>query len=281
MGELLTPTSLGGLKVRKASTIIVKPSIMVYGGSGIGKSTFAASILDIPDMSPALHINIENGIGEYVAESRPDLDVVDVDNFGQLQKVFDVLNKTRNDDAGTVGSEGWKTVILDNLTESQKQGMAHLFPGSSTPKFDDVLTGSWADGTWNRNSEQMRVLIRAFRQLPVTTIFVAWERDLSKPDSALVEMVPSFSPSFAKEAPGMLQDVYYYHFLKTGERALETARSKTWTAKDRTGKLPPTILNPTMHEVWEYWTGKKVYTPSADAGTSSGIRKITPRRIGN
>lgn len=274
-GELLTPTSLGGLKVRKASEIIVKPSVMIYGGSGIGKSTLAASVMEIEDLTPALHLNIENGIGEYVAEAHPDLDVVSVDNFKELQKVFDALNKSRNDELGTVG-DGWRSVIVDNLTESQKQGMAHLFPGSSTPKFDDVLTGSWADGTWNRNSEQMRVLIRAFRQLPVTTIFVAWERDLSKNDSALTDMVPSFSPSFAKEAPGMLQDVYYYHFLKTGERALETARSKNWTAKDRTGKLPPTLIDPTMLEIWEYWTGKRIYTPPTNSNTQKptiGLRR--------
>jgi hypothetical protein len=274
---LLTPGKTGGLKTRKASEIKAKPSVMIYGGSGIGKSTLAASAIDVPELSPVLHLNIENGMSEFVAERHPDVDVLDIDTFADLQKAFDYLNKTRNNDAGTVG-EGWRTVILDNLTESQKQGMAHMFPGGGAPKFDDVLTGSWGDGTWNKNSEQMRVLIRAFRQLPVYSIFVAWERDLSKPDTPLQELVPSFSPSFAKEAPGMLNDVFYYHFNKAGERALETARSKTWTAKDRSGKLPATIVNPTMQTLFDYWSGRLVAEKTQSETPKNATMAVRPRK---
>jgi hypothetical protein len=276
----LSSGNLGGLKTRKARDIKAKPSIMIYGGSGIGKSTFACSSIEVPEMGPVLSINIENGMGESISEAYPDVDVVDVETFAELQSVFDVLNRTRNDEAGTVGTEGWRTVIIDNMTESQKQGMAHLFPGASSPKFADVLTGSWGDGTWNKNSEQMRVLIRAMRQLPVYTIFIAWERDISKPDTALTNMVPSFSPSFAAEAPGMLNDVFYYHFSRDNTRLLETARSNKWTAKDRTGKLPATLIDPKMSDLWAYWSGQKIASnDQANATTSeNGANRLTPRR---
>lgn len=274
-----TPTlrsgQLGGLKTRKAAVGIVKPSIMIYGGSGIGKTTLAASACEVPEMSPVLHINIENGIGESIQDKYPDLDVYDVDTFKDLQTVFDYLNRTKDVERGTVGEEGWRACILDNLTESQKQGMAHLFPDAGSPKFDDVLTGSWGDGTWNKNSEQMRVLIRAFRTLPVHTIFVAWERDLSKTDSKLVDLVPSFSPSFAKEAPGMLNDVFWYHFTSDGARVLETGRGRTWTAKDRSGKLPQQIIDPTMSKLNDYWTGKLVRPAAATTATSNGLKPLT------
>jgi hypothetical protein len=90
-------------------------------------------------------------------------------------------------------------------------------------------------------------------------------------------MVPAFSPSFAREAPGMFNDIYYYHFDRDSNRVLETARSKTWTAKDRTGKLPSQLVNPTMSEVHAYWTGKKIATP--DTTTPSAKRPgITLRK---
>ncbi|HST77281.1 MAG TPA: AAA family ATPase [Verrucomicrobiae bacterium] len=272
MTSTLKPGQLGGLKTRKASEVKSKPSIMLYGGSGIGKSTLAASACLVPELSPVLHLNIENGIGEGISEQFPDIDVLDVESIGELQNAYEYLAKTADPESGTVGSEGWRTVILDNLTEAQKQGMAHLHNESpKTFKFDDVLTGTWADGTWNKNSEQMRKLIRAFRGLPVYTIFIAWERDLSKPDSALTDLVPSFSPSFAKEAPGMLNDIYYYHFDKQGQRVLETSRSKNWTAKDRTGKMPAQIVNPTMSVIHDYWTGRKTAPTVSESAKRPGI----------
>lgn len=279
MTAALSPGKLGGLKTRKVVTVKQHPSIMIYGGSGIGKSDLALSASLVPDMGPVLHINIENGLGEWHASRYPDVDSIDVDTFGGLQKVYDTLFKYRDETSATVGDgeNNWRTVIVDNLTESQKQGMAHLFPESKGMKFDDVLTGSWGDGTWNKNSEQMRVLIRAFRSLPVYTIFVAWERDLDKSDSPKQELVPSFSPSFAKEAPGMLNDVFYYHFSRDGERVLETARSRTWTAKDRTGKLPAQIINPTMAEIHAYWIGEKIKT-QAQAANNAGTNSLKPRR---
>lgn len=272
----LKPGALKGLRTKKASEIKQAPSIMVYGGSGIGKSAFVASASLVPEMSPVLHLDLENGISEYISDRYPDLDTYTVSSMKVFQEVFDILNADRNDEAGTVGEGGWRTVIIDNATESQKQGMAHLFPGSATPKFADVLTGSWGDGTWNKNSEQMRVMIRAFRSLPVNTLFTAWERDISKEDES-TKIVPSFSPSFAAEAPGMFQDVYYYTFNRDGTRVLHTARDRKFTAKDRTGKLPAQLVNPSMQDIWDYWTGRKVATAAEKSGTATTTTTTTLR----
>lgn len=272
IGTPLRKGSLSGLKTRKAREIQAKPSVMIYGGSGIGKTALCASASLVPEMSPVLHLDLENGLGEYVADHYPDIDTFPVTSMAQFQEVFNILNGSRDDAAGTVGDGGWRTVIIDNATESQKQGMAHLFPGSDTPRFADVLTGSWADGTWNRNSEQMRVMIRAFRALPVTTLFTAWERDIAK-DGEVPKIVPSFSPSLAAEVPGMFQDVYYYTFTTGGKRVLHTARGVKFTAKDRTGRLPSIITNPSMRMIWDYWSGKLVATAEEKSAVSTSTTK--------
>jgi len=273
----LTPGKLGGLKTRKASDDRSLPSLCIYGGPGTGKTTLAASSVDVPDMNPVLHLNIENGT-QSVSSIYPDLEIIDIDRFQQLQAVYNDLYKGRDYDTQTCA--GYRTIILDNLTEGQKKGMEHIFQSEGLAatgiNFTEFVMATFANGGWNQSSEQMRKLIRAFRELPCYIILVAWEVDIDKSDSRH-KWTPAFTNKLAGEMPGMVNDVYRLSIDPNGKRVLQTALTvkglETTVAKDRTRKLPARLENPTMKLVHDYWTGALVKSEE-DTPQKSGNLKI-------
>jgi hypothetical protein len=247
----LTVANLGGLKVRKAAESKKNPTALIYGEGGTGKTTLAATAADVPDLCPVLHLNIENGADSIA--SRSNIEVVDIDTIRELQSVFaELYNKS---------GAGYNTVIADNLTEAQAQGMDDILKTGKGMDFVDFEGASFSNGAWNQSSQQMRKLMRYFRDLPVYTIFVAWEKDYAK-DNEPANIGPHFTKTFGGEAPGLVNDVYRLS-LKGGERVLQTAKTDRVSAKDRSGLLPPIIRNPTMNVLNDYWTGKLV-KPTAE-----------------
>lgn len=269
----LSPGTIGGLKTRKASEDRSLPSICIYGGPGIGKTTLVASAIEVPEMNPVLHLNIENGTGS-IKELYPDLEIIDIFKFKDLQTVYDHLYK--HSDYETQTCAGYKTVILDNLTEGQKKGMEHIYEGEGLAKqgisFTEFMMPSFANQGWNISSEQMRKLIRAFRELPCYVIFVCWEIDIDKGDSRHL-WTPAFTNKLANEAPGMMNDVYRYYLSRDGVRTLGTSREKDRIAKDRTRRLPKEIPDPSMQVVFDYWNGARVKDPEEDKKPVAGGMK--------
>lgn len=264
MTASLRPGQLGGLKVRKASESQANPTLLIYGEGGSGKTTLAASACEVPELCPVLHLNIENGADSI--RSNQDIEVVDIDSVTELQNVY---NDLRNHDGA-----GYKTVIVDNLTEAQSQGLDHIL---KSPKiindFVEFEGASWSNGAYSRSSEQMRKLMRYFRDLPLYTIFIAWERDYS--DNNIPKWGPNFTKTFGQEAPGLVNDVYHLT-VKGDRRVLQTNLSDKVSAKDRTGTLPNPLIDPTMKKIHDYWTGKldKNAEPEPAATQTSKLKKL-------
>jgi hypothetical protein len=262
----LTIANLGGLKVRKAAESKNNPTALVYGEGGTGKTTFVSSAADVPELCPVLHLNVENGADSI--SSRTNIDVVDIDTIRELQQVYSDLQAKQG--------AGYRTVIVDNLTESQAQGMDDILKTEAAKAdFVDFTGATFANGAWNRSSEQMRKLVRYFRDLPVYTIFVAWERDYAE-NGGPPDIGPHFTKSFGKEAPGLVNDVYRLT-VQGGIRVLQTQRTDRVSAKDRSGLLPPIIKNPTMTTLNDYWTGKLV-KPSAEQEATKKSPLVTKKR---
>jgi len=274
MTMTLTPGKLGGLKTRKASDDRSLPSVCIYGGPGTGKTTLAASSVEVPDMQPVLHLNIENGT-QSISGIYPDLEIIDIDRFMQLQDVYGALYAAQDFDAQTCA--GYRTVILDNLTEGQSKGMEHIFQSEKLAKtginFTEFVMATYQNGGWNQSSQQMRKLIRAFRELPCYIILVAWEVDIDKSENRH-KWTPAFTNKLAGEMPGMVNDIYRLYLNRDGTRTLQTGLSPDTVAKDRTRKLPKKLDNPTMPLIHQYWSGALVKSPEDDAPKPSGNLKL-------
>jgi hypothetical protein len=98
-------------------------------------------------------------------------------------------------------------------------------------------------GEYGKSTNQMRALVRCFRDLPMNVIFTCLStRDQDKKGNWLTR--PSLTAKLSSEIAGFMDVVLYMYVLeKDGEqlRLLQSVKTEGVIAKDRTDKLPDVI----------------------------------------
>jgi hypothetical protein len=228
-------------------------NLMVYGDSGVGKTQLAGSADEVPDLRPVLVLDFEGGT-ETLVRTYPDIDMIRIETWEQMQKVYDDLYK---------GSHGYSTVILDSLTEIQKFNMYTVMEKLLEAHPDrDIDVPSMRE--WGKNLEQMRKFVRAFRDLPMNTVFTALKKEDRNDTTGRVTTKPSLSGKMGDEVAGFLDVVLYYYIKNTRvdgnnlqQRLLLTAKTESIIAKDRTGALPTIVQEPTMQKLYELFLAQR------------------------
>lgn len=245
--ETLTATTLGGLQVVPVKQRAPYMNILIYGQSGVGKTHLAGSADEVPELRPVLTLDFEGGTRSLV-ENFPDVQQVRVENWKQMQAVYDELHR---------GKHGFQTIILDSLTEIQKFNMYSIMQETVEMRpSQDIDVPSMRE--WGKNLEQMRRFVRAFRDLPMNTIFTALEKGDKNEKTGVTTTLPSLSGKLAQEVAAFLDVVGYYYVKRVGsgeeaidKRLLLTKKTETIVAKDRTGKLDLIVEDPTMRMLFD------------------------------
>jgi hypothetical protein len=250
--ETITPASLAGLKVQKVQMRSRYLNVLVYGKSGLGKTTLAGSADAVPSMRPVLFVDVEGGT-ESLRHSYPDVDVVRVTTWEEMQALYNELHSGRTE---------YQTVVIDSLTEVQKFNMYTLMKKVVEEHPDRELEVP-SVREWGISLEQLRRFVRGFRDLPMNVIFTALEKGDQDKRSGLTIVKPSLNGKLADEAAAFLDIVLYYYIKRVtidGEqidkRFLLSGATDTHIAKDRTGKLPNPIEDPTMKVLVDAINGK-------------------------
>jgi phage nucleotide-binding protein len=247
--EVLRPRQLGGLKIIKAKERAPHMNILIYGESGVGKTRLAGSADSVPRMRKVLVIDLEGGT-LTLEQNNPDVDIIRVKNWSEMQTVYDALYS---------GDHDYETVIIDSLTEVQKFNMYSVMENRVETSSANVDVDAPDMRAWGINLEQMRKYVRAFRDLPFNTIFTALVKDDKDKKTGLTMKKPSLSGKLASEVAAFL-DIVSYMYMKEvdGEqtRLLLSSATDDVIAKDRTGKLPVVMLNPTMESILDHIEGK-------------------------
>ncbi len=217
-------------------------NILLYGNPGVGKTLLSGSGSVVDALAPVLFVDIEGGT-LTLAEKYPNVDVVRVKTWKQMQDVYDELYR---------GGTGYKTVVLDSLTEIQKFSMLQIMMALVADKENrDPDIPSVQE--WGKNIEQTRKLVRAFRDLPMHTIFTALAKEDKNPRTGATTTKPYLSGKLADEVAGFF-DLVLYMYIKVKDsetvRYLLTGGTEGQVAKDRTSKLPLVMENPVMQDLF-------------------------------
>jgi hypothetical protein len=239
---------LAGLHVTRVQERSPFLNMMIYGDSGVGKTTLAGSADAVPAMRPVIFIDVEGGT-ESLRNSYPDVEVVRVKTWAQMQGVY---NELYNDKGET-----YRTVVLDSLTEIQKFNMYDIMARQTVlkPEMDPDIPSM---REWGKNIEQIRKFVRAFRDLSVHTIFTALATSDKDMRTGAITLKPGLSGKLSGEVSAFLDIVGYYYVREVsvnGEdqqlRLLCTQKTERAVAKDRSGRLPAIQEKPTMTSLFE------------------------------
>lgn len=235
-------TAIAGLPVRKVADYPLHINMLIYGESGAGKTTLAGSADEVPEMRKVLIIDIEGGVLS-LKNKYPTIDSVRVKSWDDMQGVYDELYE---------GSHGYNTIVVDSLTEAQKMSMDEVMRKlvAQHEERDADVPGI---REWNINIEQTRKFVRAFRDLPVTTIFTALAKGDVNKRTGVTRTKPSLAGKVADEVAGFLDIVTYLYTREVDgeqQRILLCASTQDVVAKDRTDKLGQIIQKPSMNLIW-------------------------------
>lgn len=239
----MTGKTIADLPVYTVQEKELKFNFLVYGESGVGKTRLCGSVRDVPELCPALLLDIEGG-GLTLRSIYPDIECVRIDSWTKLQTVYKRL-KDNNE-------HSYRTIIIDSVTEMQKIGMDHTMQVRKGG--DDLSVPELKE--WNINIEQVRRYVRLFRDLEgVNTLFTALVRvDVDKRTS-LSRKKPSLSGKVADEICGFLDIVTYLGMEEVegvNTRILQTGNTPGTVAKDRSNYLPMLMANPTMADIYNH-----------------------------
>lgn len=234
-------------------------NLMLYGDPGAGKTVLAGSADEVADMSPVLLIDIEGGAFSLKA-FYPGVHVIRVRSLDQLVTIYKELEK---------GEHPYRTVIVDSLSETAKMIMNNIMAAVVAEDSDrDPDVPSLRE--WGKLGEQMRRMVRRFRDLPMHTIFTAL-LDETQDQKGRVRKYPMLGGKLKREVSGFM-DIVLFVYTKhvkinaAGEldkdadeslhRFVLSSSTDEYVCKDRSNRMPEILLDPTMTKIHELIQGE-------------------------
>ena len=217
--RVITPdtdlSNWAGFSIVRSSRIVQSKALFMclYGPGGSGKSTLAASIGYSKNAGKVLHVDME-GQGHVLAH----LDFV----HRMVMTSFSGANKTLQQ--ALRGNCPFGTIIYDNLSELQNLSIRAIAG-------DEQAT----QPQWGKSTAELLKFVRECRDLTekqgINVILTAWNENEKDEATGRVRNHVGFTPSFARQFPGMVPLV---GLVKPTEQKPPYRRTVTFIAGEQT-----------------------------------------------
>lgn len=233
-------------------------SMITYGRSGTGKTTFAASF-----PKPALLLNIKEDGTDSISDTKG-VDIIRIATWDEFEQVYWFLK---------TGKHQYKTVIMDAVTQLQDLAIDKIKGNKSD---DDVLS----QRLWGQVSSSMKKWLIDYRDLindnKIEAInFICHDRVNESEDGGAGQLDPEVGPRLMPSVSSYLcgsVKVIGYTFIKEVKSKDPTKKSKetnveyrmrlgpnpyyiTKVRRPKTGVTPDSIFNPSYDKIIEIMKG--------------------------
>lgn len=224
------PEILDGQKLYKVQAII-------YGAPGVGKTTLASTA-----PSPVLFLEADPDGTLSIRESGELL--WEIENLSDLSEALDWMERHPKD---------FQTIVIDTLTHLQQIGLDEIV---------DPSQWEMMRRDWGMSFRQMRALFQRLRTFPHHVVYICDEQVRTIKTLKEERIVPAITPSilgYLHRLCRLMGRLYTHPTMEGGKRTLQrrlsVAQNHQEYAKDTSGVLPGTIVDPDLGAIFEAITG--------------------------
>ncbi len=182
---------------------------LIYGPSGAGKTTFAATA------PKPIFASSEKGLMS-IRHLAPQF--VEINSLQDLKDLYNFLKNEKHD---------FETVVIDSITEINDIIKTEI---ETRNKRNMQLQD------WGILQKEIKDILRKFRDLPMHIIFLAQETT-EKDEEKIVKYLPSLNGKSATEIAYYMDTVGYCFIDKLGNRKIGTMPNEKYLTKDRTNVI--------------------------------------------
>lgn len=220
--------------------------VMSIGASGSGKTYFMGSaavkerLLVLSAESGLLSLkNIVDKDGNQVP-----IDYVKIEKFEDIEEEYNNLRLGLK--TNSVDYTAYTAVGMDSVTDLQISCMDHIL--------DKTKHEVMQQADWGVLAMKMERMIRAFRDLPKHFICTALEEYDTDKNTGEVKIMPMLKGSVQGKIMSYFDEVFYHYTKENAETKkteyfILTKSTGKFPGKDRDGKLPQTIKDPSFEKI--------------------------------
>lgn len=237
------------IKVEKPRKSTDKFSMVLFGEPKAGKTTTSVGAADVEALSPVLVLAAEDGTS-VLANNYEDVDVVNLTNWDQLSELVPVLagvDTSKKDLAYLAEAPTpYVTIVIDTIYEAMELLKLKITGGSR----------QLSQPEWGTLAEKTVNLVKIFHRSPhVNLILITHTEKVQDTSTGKVEVGPSFlGKKTYPEVLKVVDIIAYLGVVKSEEgnliRVLQTQSDGKYAGGDRSGKLAPQIVEPSMAEIF-------------------------------
>lgn len=237
------------IKVEKPRKSTDKFSMVLFGEPKVGKTSLAADCANVPALSPVLVLAAEDGTS-VLANAYDDIDVVNIQNWDQFSALVPVLagvDTTKEEMTYLPEPQTpYVTVFVDTIYEAMELLKLKITGG----------TRQLSQPEWGVLAEKTVNLVKILHRSPhVNAMFLTHTEKVKDEATGKVEVGPSFlGKKTYPEVLKVVDIIAYLAVAKTEEgnliRVLQTQSDGKYAGGDRSGKLAPQIVEPSMGEIY-------------------------------